>query len=123
MPKYITPLGSVCTADEAMPHGRLLPGYKELLAEGESIGFDVAFRDAAPARSTTSGIYLTDVSTRAQNDRAARDAMRAAHYGLDESARLDDAAYQRSKDAPNNWRKDTARSAETVAAIRDARWL
>lgn len=35
MPKYITPLGSACTADEAMPHGQLLPVYKELIAHKE----------------------------------------------------------------------------------------
>lgn len=106
----------------------LIPPYDEdelrrrnsrgVLEDGESIGFNV--------------MLLCDgntVADRTANDHAVRDAIRAARTGdlshavVAQLRQHDEAAYQRSKTALNDWRKDTAKSAETVSAIRDARWL
>ncbi len=62
MPKFISPIGTPCTIDEAKPGGRLRAGYKELLDDGEYLPFNVMFRDAAPARSAA--VFLTDSSPR-----------------------------------------------------------
>lgn len=58
MPNYLSPTGSPCTADEAMTAGRLRPGYKEILAPGESLRFDLSFVDSAP--SSSHGVFLKD---------------------------------------------------------------
>lgn len=117
MPQYISPLGISCTVDEAKPGGTLRPGYKELVGPGDYIHFDIMMRDQAPA---TRSAFLTDGIGKQ---------LSAARYGLVSDADLTqasaaaDVAYERSKTAPNDWRKDTAKSAETVRSIRDARWL
>ena len=117
MPKYISPLGTPCTADEAKPGGRLLHGYSEIMEDGEYLPFHLTMRDGAPSKSE---VYLTDGIGKQ---------LSRARYGqvsdadLSQASAAHDAAYQRSKTAPNDWRKDTAKSAETVRTIRDARWL
>lgn len=63
MPKFLTPSGSPCTADEAKPLGRLRPGYSEVISDGESIGFDTAFMDSA--QRSGAAVYLTDSNERA----------------------------------------------------------
>lgn len=57
MPAYLTPSGFSCTADEAMSGGRLKPGFREIIADGEYISASLAFRDSAPSRSS---VFLTD---------------------------------------------------------------
>lgn len=56
MPCY-SPTGQICSKDEAYSAGRLRPGYTDIAEDGERFSFDLAFRDAAPARSS---VFLTD---------------------------------------------------------------
>ena len=54
---------------------------------------------------------------------AVRDAARQQYVSnLAGAAAANDAAYERSKTTPNDWRKDAAKSAEAVASMRAARW-
>lgn len=57
MPCY-SPTGQLCTKDDAYTGGHLRPGYRHIAEDGEHIGFDLAFRDAAPA--ARAGIFLRD---------------------------------------------------------------
>jgi hypothetical protein len=78
MPNYFSPNGTPCTADEAMTAGRLRAGFKEIVAPGEYVSFDLALRDAAPPASTSS-VYLTDTPSRMTDAERSR-ALAAGRY-------------------------------------------
>lgn len=75
MPKFISPIGTPCTIDEAKPGGHLRAGYKELLEDGEYLHYDIMMLDGASPRRS---VYLTDSSADAAL-RAYVDREEAAH--------------------------------------------
>jgi hypothetical protein len=108
MPAYLTPQGISCTADQALAGGKLRPGYHEILADGESVGFAHAFSDSKSRGS----VFLTDTSVSGEVDRA-----HAAH----------DAKFDFMGDRAPKFDRETAEflarkghSQEQTRAIRDA---
>jgi len=57
MPQYLTPSGQQCTADAAIIGGKLRPGYREVLANGERLQFDINLRDGRPSSGE---VFLRD---------------------------------------------------------------
>lgn len=114
MPKFLTPSGSPCTADEAKPLGRLRPGYSEVISDGESIGFDMAFMDSAQRSSPA--VYLTD-----SNERAAIEAEVERQHAMHDHkfAFMGDAAPKFDRERALLVAR-TKKTADTGAVIRDA---
>jgi hypothetical protein len=56
MPDYFTPSGTKCSPTDALVAGRLRPGFKECLADGEHMSFGLHMLDAARPGS----VFLTD---------------------------------------------------------------
>ncbi|XAP76987.1 hypothetical protein ABC955_10325 [Citromicrobium bathyomarinum] len=70
-----------------MTAGRLRPGYKEIVAPGEYVSFDLAFRDSAPRPSPQ--VFLTDTPTRMSDADRSR-ALAAGRYSeVRDAARSD----------------------------------
>lgn len=47
MPTFLTPSGTTCSMADAMVGGRLRPGYREIVADGESVRFSLHMMDSA----------------------------------------------------------------------------
>lgn len=133
MPIYYGPAGHRCTADEAISFGRLNPGYREVLADGEHARMSLLMRDSASNLTTDEAAFRDSAEgqtviayaksrfnlaishpshsgqnwTPAMADAAIRDHLgpsQTADPGLVAAQTAADAAYQRGIDGLNAWR-------------------
>jgi hypothetical protein len=67
MPIFKNPQGQTVTSQEALIDGaRLRPGYYQVLAEGDRIGFDISMLDS---KATPGSTFLTDGTSPADRSR------------------------------------------------------
>jgi hypothetical protein len=99
MPRYLGPNGLSCTSDEALSLGKLRPGYRELLSDGETVGFNAVLMDSgSPARMFFTDSNASDRSLAQQ----ASDAVRDGRYR--DAAAVNERAFLASAAALNDWR-------------------
>lgn len=113
MPQFLDTNGRTVSADMALIGGKLRPGFREIIANGEAVHFQIPMRDAKPGN----GVFLTDgapAKSRIANGRAVIDAIRAARYEPNHPPIARAQSASRSV-APVNGRA-------TVDALRAARW-
>jgi hypothetical protein len=124
MPIYYAPSGHTCTADEALSFGHLKPGYRETIAPGEHVHFDIMMRDAAPSRSVfltdaSAGAILTDIAQqRASHDH--KFGWMGANAPAFDEAKAELIATSRQYASAGRLVRDAAREAATLPAGQSA---